>query len=393
MGHTESKDEIATETKQEVKEEESLNGVLRELRALQTQPTNHLIADRSCVLENAFSYFKSGKSELSPLEVSMVTSGYSEHAKEQGGPMREFFSLFFKEVLRKDIDMFEGQDHGQQLFPVNNARAIENHWFHALGKAIVVSTMSGGPGFPYLAPIVVQYLRGLECEHDLNISMVQNMLLRQLIKRINNAADGDQLQDAVDSDVERYIDNCGWPRPNMITISNRLELTQYLLKWEILSKRFAALEQLKHGLNTLQFLDKTRDLHEVENILQAENGDHATAEYLKESLTKEIGRLNPRSERETNAKDFTLKCLDMLTDSEAVSLFHFITGMSSLPVNGIPLEVEFNRVDPSSELPQAITCIQRLRIPLGNETAIAFYSSFHKALTHGQYGSGRSERS
>ncbi|KAH3775591.1 hypothetical protein DPMN_176997 [Dreissena polymorpha] len=83
----------------------------------------------------------------------------------------------------------------------------------------------------------------------------------------------------------------------------------YLLKWEILSKRFAALEQLKHGLNTLQFLDKTRDLHEVEKILQAENGDHATAEYLKESLTKEIGRLNPRSERETNAKDFTLKCL------------------------------------------------------------------------------------
>ncbi|KAH3775625.1 hypothetical protein DPMN_177030 [Dreissena polymorpha] len=80
--------------------------------------------------------------------------------------------------------MFEGQDHGQQLFPVNNARAIENHWFHALGKAIVVSTMSGGPGFPYLAPIVVQYLRGLECEHDLNISMVQNMLLRQLIKRV-----------------------------------------------------------------------------------------------------------------------------------------------------------------------------------------------------------------
>ncbi|KAH3775627.1 hypothetical protein DPMN_177032 [Dreissena polymorpha] len=110
------------------------------------------------------------------------------------------------------------------------------------------------------------------------------------------------------------------------------KLTQYLLKWEILSKRFAALEQLKHGLNTLQFLDKTRDLHEVENILQAENGDHATAEYLKESLTKEIGRLNPRSERETNAKDFTLKCLDMLTGSSYVKCINNYVSHHATPV-------------------------------------------------------------
>lgn len=36
--------------------------------------------------------------------------------------------------------------------------------------------------------------------------------------QINNAETHDNLQDALDSDTERFIDNCGWPRFQMITV-------------------------------------------------------------------------------------------------------------------------------------------------------------------------------
>jgi hypothetical protein len=65
--------------------------------------------------------------------------------------------------------------------------------------------------------------------------------------------------------------------------------------------------------------------------------------------------------------------------------------MSSLPVEDIPIEVEFNRAHKSAELPEAITCIQRLKIPLGNDSPIALYASFHKALSVGRYGFGGKE--
>lgn len=63
-----------------------------------------------------------------------------------------------------------------------------------------------------------------------------------------------------------------------------------------------------------------------------------------------------------------------------------MTGMSSLPVDDIPLETQFNRVNRSAVLPEAVTCIQRLLIPLGNSSQMEFTSSFYKALSTGKYG-------
>ena len=80
--------------------------------------------------------------------------------------------------------MFEGQDQGRNLLPVNNDKAISGNLFAILGKAIVVSLINGGPGFPYLAPCVISYIRDREYEHELGIGLVYNVMLRQLIKRV-----------------------------------------------------------------------------------------------------------------------------------------------------------------------------------------------------------------
>ncbi|XP_052774102.1 uncharacterized protein LOC128212811 isoform X1 [Mya arenaria] len=387
MGAVSTKDDTSREAAlREETPPNDLTKVIAEMKKQQKGQTNTLEVERSDVLHVAISYFKSHECEFRPLVVKMITEGVGENTRDLGGPLREFFTVFFKEILRKNIDMFEGHEQGRTLFPVYNERALSDNWFEAFGKAVVVSVMNGGPGFPYLAPCVVNFLRGREYESMLNIGLVYNTLLRQLIKRINNSETEEQLNGAIESDSERYIDHCGWPRYQMITMNNKLELTQTLLKWELIGKRIPALEQLKRGLDTFQFLSRTEKYQEADKLLMHMDSEKATAEYLKKSLRKEIDRLKLSCKEEENAKEYTLKCMDLMTDTEATSLFHFITGMSSLPVEDIPLEVEFNKLNKAAELPEAITCIQRLRIPLGNDSPMAFYSSFHKALAHGKYG-------
>lgn len=67
-------------------------------------------------------------------------------------------------------------------------------------------------------------------------------------------------------------------------------------------------------------------------------------------------------------------------------MFQFITGLDDLPAQELPVSVEFNRVNRAAELPEAITCVQRLILPLGNKTKIQLYSSFDKALKFGRLG-------
>jgi hypothetical protein len=46
------------------------------------------------------------------------------------------------------------------------------------------------------------------------------------------------------------------------------------------------------------------------------------------------------------------------------------------------MQVAFNRKDRTAKLPEAITCIQRLLMPLGNTSRLEFYKS--KITTHSE---------
>ena len=74
------------------------------------------------------------------------------------------------------------------------------------------------------------------------------------------------------------------------------------------------------------------------------------------------------------------------SDKEAAHLFQFITGLDDVPVTEFTLQAEFNRTNRKATLPEAITCIQRLIIPLGNKTQLEYYSAFEKALRLGRIG-------
>lgn len=93
------------------------------------------------------------------------------------------------------------------------------------------------------------------------------------------------------------------------------------------------------------------------------------------------------------SREFFIRILEnqlsfFFADEEAAHLFQFITGLDDLPARELPISVEFNRVNRVTELPEAITCVQRLILPLGNKSKMQLYSSFHKALKFGRIGFG-----
>ena len=82
--------------------------------------------------------------------------------------------------------MFEGK--GGYLLPVNNQKAIDARMFYVFGKALVLSSINGGPGFPHFPHYIVSYLRGEEFMHELTTQCVVNSLLTDYIEEVKGNA-------------------------------------------------------------------------------------------------------------------------------------------------------------------------------------------------------------
>ena len=95
-------------------------------------------------------------------------------------------------------------------------------------------------------------------------------------------------------------------------MKTRKDFIQTLVQWDLFHKRRGALEQLKGGLNTLDFLEETKHMKDFEHLFLCRDKRTSTAEYVKERLVPEVEKLKPENEKEEATKKFTLSCLDML---------------------------------------------------------------------------------
>lgn len=96
-------------------------------------------------------------------------------------------------------------------------------------------------------------------------------------------------------------------------MKNRLQLTQTLLKWELIGKRQAAIDQLQRGLNTFDFLSKTSNIRDADETLLHSNTEKETAEYLKKTLRKSLEKLEAKCTAEKNAKKFLRVCMETMS--------------------------------------------------------------------------------
>lgn len=95
---------------------------------------------------------------------------------------------------------------------------------------------------------------------------------------------------------------------------------QTLIRWELLDKRKDVYDQLKKGLNVLNFLDLTRDLQEFQHVYLCRNKNKTTADFIKKKLVPEVKKLQPQDKEEEAAKKFTLRCLEDLEGSSSSCL-------------------------------------------------------------------------
>lgn len=133
------------------------------LQMFERQKGEHKIfIKREHLFENVINYLLTNRVENKHVNVEFSVQGYTEPAHDSGGLSREMFTLFYQECLNPERGMFEGV--ARNLLPVDNERALNERWFYCLGKAIVLSLVSGGAGFPYLTKSTFAYL--LETEID-----------------------------------------------------------------------------------------------------------------------------------------------------------------------------------------------------------------------------------
>ncbi|OWF43460.1 uncharacterized protein LOC110459715 [Mizuhopecten yessoensis] len=357
--------------------------IICQLRKQQTGKTFALKVGRQNLFVIGISQMKQSGSELSPIDVTFLTDNQEERNVNLGGPNREFFTLFLNEFLnQKQLDMFEGK--GGFLLPTHNKARAD--WFYYLGKAIVLSLLSEGPGFPYFPPFIVSFLRDQEFLHELSTIYVVNTYLVQHIDAVNAAVCQDEIDKIIGEESERFTDYCGWSSVERITLSNRMRYIQTLLQWYLIDKRKESLEEIKRGLRTLSFLESTKEYEEFCRFFVTRDKRATTALYIKDKLLPKVAELSTNNAQEENTKALTTELLKDLNDEEAAKLFQFITGLDDLPVHDFSMNVGFNRSEPRAELPKATTCLQYLHLPLGNKSKMELYASFNKALTLGKLG-------
>ncbi|KAL5006771.1 hypothetical protein ScPMuIL_015577 [Solemya velum] len=305
-----TKEEAVSDMKSK-KKKDCLEMIVCEMRRQQTREKIIVQVGRDSVFQAAVKYLQGSDSEKRPLEVQFKVDEHVEDAVNLGGPNREFFTLFFKAVTEKKQNMFESV--GPYVLPVGNQGAIDKKLFTVLGKAIVLSLCCGGPPFLKLAPYIVSYIRGHEYLHQLELSLVNNSYLREYIQKINRATTQEEIDRIIGEDQEKFMEYCGWSNGEMVTLDKVGQYIQVLLTWELVSKRKETLDQMKIGLDTLNFLENVKDLDELESILCVDVSQEKTAEYVRSELFKAVSGLECRAIDEQNAKKYTISCLEDFT--------------------------------------------------------------------------------
>jgi hypothetical protein len=95
---------------------------------------------------------------------------------------------------------------------------------------------------------------------------------------------------------------------------------QTLIRWELFDKRKEVYDQLKTGLNVLNFLDQAKDLQDFEHLFLCRSKHKTTADYIKKKLLPEVKKLKTLDKEEEDAKKFTIRCLKDLEGRSHVAV-------------------------------------------------------------------------
>ncbi|XP_065906067.1 G2/M phase-specific E3 ubiquitin-protein ligase-like [Dysidea avara] len=323
---------------------------------------------RSNLLQDAL---KEARKKKFDVNKRMKVTFVGESGVDLGGPKREFFRLFIKELSQSGFML-----GGKNKFFSSNVQAIQKKDFMRIGWYAGISVVQGGPGFPLLSDSVYQYLCTGETT---NIEIDDEdlpLMIKALIQQIKAATSNNEVQAVFDG--EQYLNQSalmetGYMKPfEALTTDDKDEIISILIDYHCLIKPKAAMDQFAEGLQCTGVLHymKHHDGCVLRDLFRF-RPSVLTAESLKELFSVTYSGDDQRSVEEQAYVFFG----DFLDDCEAgdieCTLEHvlvFCTGADSVPVGGFGKKIELIFLGDDKILPTSSTCFLTLRMPTCHRT-------------------------
>lgn len=111
--------------------------------------------DREDLILDLFQYYKDP--DFNP-ELQIKIQFRREPAIDNGGLLREAYEDAFLALAKGDAGLKMFQGPYDRLVPIYRSDNVLNGVFEVLEKMVAHSIIQGGPGFPYLSPVVYWYV-------------------------------------------------------------------------------------------------------------------------------------------------------------------------------------------------------------------------------------------
>ncbi|CAB3996593.1 G2 M phase-specific E3 ubiquitin- ligase [Paramuricea clavata] len=223
----------------------SMEEILRAITPSVANAPQRISISRDHLLTDSISFFKRREFDNNSL-VRVVFEG--EPAVDGGGPKREYFSLLLQSLVAPSspIRLFEGR--GSFILPMHNMDAIRAGMFKVAGRMITTSVINGGPGFPYVPPVLYNYLISPTGEMDKALTEIKkedvvDLGILEAIQKLSlctiDHADADNIEQ-ISSEVQNALIDSGYTK--VLNMSNKLEAITALCVHSVILSRKAAID-------------------------------------------------------------------------------------------------------------------------------------------------------
>jgi len=183
--------------------------------------------------------------EIRPIKVEFVGEG----AVDDGGPLRELFTVFYQSLPGKLVC---GRT-GNYTF-AHDVHSIERNHFYLLGKLMAIGFLQNisGPRF-FCKPLVNYILTENESSFDVKVDIADVPLfeIQEKLKKIEEASTDKELTDILDDFPERF--ECGYNK-FAITLNDKTDLIAKVSNHFTLTRCLEAIQQYWKGISSYSIL-------------------------------------------------------------------------------------------------------------------------------------------
>ncbi|XP_032363602.1 G2/M phase-specific E3 ubiquitin-protein ligase-like, partial [Etheostoma spectabile] len=262
---------------------------------------------RSDVWDGAVRGFRrSSYSEKSEIFVKFTDdAGSLEEGLDTGGPRREFLTLLMDHLRNRPI--FDGPQERRYL--VYNPTAVREDEYYLAGKMIAVSIIHGGPAPHFLSKDLVNHIIG-KPSFSATVEDVKDEDIGRALHQVQEADSEESLQNLILQNSTMF-QTAGCFRP--VKACEKHTLVEEYLKWYIIDRNHIAIQRLKDGLASLEFLASVQKHPGVLAPLLCYSAEALTSAEIERLFLPDFStKGSNRWQRETKVigfwADFLLEC-------------------------------------------------------------------------------------